>query len=94
MPDLTILWVAFIVFFVAGILNSFLKANWNRWYFTMGLPIFIHRVPMKSLSVNALDIDRMESEFPPSTLINGLKFKQFDARAGARVDTTMNLCTV
>jgi hypothetical protein len=79
MPDLTILWVAFIVFFVVGILNSFLKANWNRLYFTMGPPIYTCQVPMKSLSVNALDIDRMESEFPSSMLQNGLKFKQFDS---------------
>jgi hypothetical protein len=33
---------------------------------------------MKSLSLNALDIDRMESEFQPSFMQNALVFKQLD----------------
>ena len=79
MPDLTILWAALIVFFGVEIITSFLKANWNRVYFTMGLPIFTSRVPMKSPGIITLDIDRMESEFPASFIQNGLKFKQFDS---------------
>ena len=79
MPNYTIIGIVFAFFIAFAIITSILRANWNRLYFTVGLPLFIYRVPMKSLSSSGLDISKMESEFPPSFMQNALVFKQLDS---------------
>ncbi len=73
-----IIWVAFGALFLVGILELILSATWNRAYFTIGLPIFIRRVPVTVFSFALLDTEVLESEFSSTFFSNSLAFKELD----------------
>jgi hypothetical protein len=60
------------------IIEMALSVNWNRIYFTFGLPIFIRWVPVSAFRLTPLDTDLLASEFPASLTSNHLEFKKLD----------------
>lgn len=63
---------------VVGIAETALKASWNRLYFTLGLPIFIRRVPVSVFRISPVDTASLEAEFASSFTSRALLFKELE----------------
>lgn len=55
-----------------------LAAAWNRLYFTVGLPLFIRRIPVKAFRLAPLDTSKLEEEFKSTFTDRALVFKEVD----------------
>jgi hypothetical protein len=56
--------VIFLAAFVVWVVELILSVTWNRFYFSVGLPIFIRRMPVVARRIAPLDIDIMKTELP------------------------------
>lgn len=65
------------------IIEAALAATWNHFYFTVGLPIYIKRIPVSLFSFPPLDFMRLEAEFTSSWRHKSLVFKQMDSNSYA-----------
>ena len=59
------------------IIETVLSGTWNRMYFTVGLPIFIMRVPVEFRHSNIPSSSHLE-EHSRSTLVTSLVFKEVE----------------
>lgn len=58
--------------------EAWLAGSWNRLYFTVGLPIFIKRVPVSVFSFPPLDFGCLEAEFSATWTSKSLVFKELE----------------
>jgi hypothetical protein len=55
-----------------------LSAVWNQAYFSVGLPIFVRRLPVNGYRLAPLDTTRLESKFDATFTGKSLEFKEFN----------------
>lgn len=69
--------IAFGVLIGSLIIEAFLSGTWNRVYFTLGLPIFVMRVPTELRHSNIPPLSQLE-EHLCSTVLSSLVFREFE----------------
>jgi hypothetical protein len=61
------------------VLDVLLASSWNRAYFTLGLPIFVRRLPVTSMRYHLPEPGLLEAEFQKNSMGRSLAFKAIDA---------------
>lgn len=66
--------------FPIGVIETILSARWNKKYFTLGVPIFVFRVPVNNHHSNIPSPALLESNFKSSGIIRNtsLLFQEID----------------
>lgn len=73
----TLMPVIVIIFVILALLEWILSATWNRFYFTVGLPIYSRDVLTYRYRADLPSTDDLESLFPSSFWSRQLKFHAF-----------------